>query len=463
MSPRVTPRALVLAVVIVAAVPATACASTIAGSVGGGKLPAGGKGQASVRAVNGTTLVIEDATRVRSGRYNLKVPAGNYLLFAATTPFRGRAGGVDLRVGKVAVRAGKRKTLRVSLRKRKRRSAKVPKVRIPGFRFPGVATARAAFVPVKYPAVWIQRFEVSGSADFDVLRKGIPDMLITDIIEPLKSACGGAIVEREHLAEILGELALQQRPEFDPATRVPTGRLVAHNREVTGRLSLAGDTLTLSVKVTNVVTGNTRSFSRSTTPDRFFELELSVVQETVRLICGGRPPAAYSGQASGETSVSDSGSFQKLSWNGNVRLRLTGELQPESSDEPDGEYALYEPESGSIRVILDGTTAECTYHGETTVTIVPEPGRFSRVQHDVDAPAYSLAASFPLGAAMPVTTTGPAYCAGGTTTDFPLAGRTFLGTQTTQRSSSTMLTGTTTVPIGPITNRWDWSLAPQAN
>lgn len=463
MAPRSAPLAHLLVLALVLAAPSAAGASTISGHVGGGTLPRTGAGVASVRAVHAKTLVIVAAAKVRSGRYSLKVPAGGYLLFAATTPFRGRKAGVDLAVGRVAVRAGRRRTLKVSLRKR-RRQVTVPKVKIPTIpKIPGVTAAQAGFVPVKYPAVWIKHFQVSGPAEYRVLGKGFADMLITDMASTLSPACGGVVVEREHLADLLSEQALQQSPLFDPTTRVQTGRIIAHNREVTGTLTVAGATATLTATVTNVVTGKTRSVTRSAAADRPFELEQSIVQEVTRLICGAKPPAAYSGQVSGGTSGSSSGSSQKLSWSGNIRLKLTGDPQGATGDDPPGEYALYEPESGSVHAILDGVDGECTYHGEADIGILPRPGELSRVQQGVEAPAYNLIASLPPGATLNYTTTGPAYCGGGQPGAFPLGGRVVLGTVTTQHSASTMIAGSVSVPVGPVLTTWGWSLAPQAS
>jgi hypothetical protein len=243
-------------------------------------------------------------------------------------------------------------------------------------------------------------------------------------------------------------------------------KMTAHNREVTGHLSVQGPTTTLTVVVKNVAIGATRSVTRSAPNDRFFELEQSVVQETARLICGDQPPGHYSGQASGSVSGADGSSSQTLSWNGDVRLRFTGDVVPEDAGDPPGEYALYEPESGSIHVILDGTDGDCTYHGVSDVTIVPRRGEFSRVQQGVDDPTYSLLATLP-GDTPPLlfAVTGPEHCGGGTTQPYPLAGRVFLGMAmgSSQRSSSTTLVGTATFVLGPVTTNWRWSLAPQAN
>ena len=190
-----------------------------------------------------------------------------------------------------------------------------------------------------------------------MLRKGLMPDADHRPRPPARPACKGIIVERERLDAILAEIALSQSPLADPSTRLRSDRLIEHNREVTGSLTVAGGTMTLSVRITNVKTGVVRTVTRSSTPDRFFELEQSVVQETARLICGDKPPAAYSGPISGETSVADNTGSQKISWSGNVRLRFTGDVLGAIGDEPPGEYAYYEPESGSVHVIIDGAAA----------------------------------------------------------------------------------------------------------
>ena len=368
------------ALATLALVPAPASASTISGKVVGPKPPKAGQGLTTVRAVRARDLVIVRLAKVRSRRFRIKVPAGRYWVFAATTRFRGKA-GIDRPVGKVIrLRAGKAKRLRaVSLRRSRKRAR----------------AAQFAFVNVTHPAAWVQHFTVSGPPDRNVLRKGLAQMLITDLLPVIKSTCDGAIVEREHIDRVMAEILRSQSPAFDPSTRLSSDKLIAHNREVTGTLKVEGATTTLNVVVTNAVTGTSRSVTRSAPNDRFFELEKSVVQEVARLICGDNPPGHYAGPASGSLSGASGSSSQTLSWNGDVRLRFTGDVVPENSGDPPGEYAIYEPESGGIHVILDGVDGECAYHGTSDVTIVPHPGEHSRVQQGVDQPTYSLFATLP--------------------------------------------------------------------
>ena len=431
----------------VAACPAAA--STLSGKVSGAKLPKAGKGFTTVRAVNATSLLIVGVERVRSHRYRLQVPAGSYWLFAATTPLRGKA-GIDRPASKVAVRKGKRKTVPVSMRKRKR--PQLPPI-------PGLPSAHVAFRAVKHPAVWVRHFTVPDGAEHRGASRGIANMLISDLGAPLKAACGGVLVEREQLGFMLAE-QLIGNPNKPPST----AKMIAHNREVGGSLTVAGATATLTVNVENVATGTTRSVTRSAPTDRFFALVSSVVQEGVRLICGDKPPRHYSGPVSGSISVKSAPDFDTFSWSGNVRLKYTGDVEPESGSEPAGEYAIYEPESGSIHVIVDGVSAggQCPYHGEADVTIVPTPGeQHSRVQQGVDQPIYSLFAAYaPDTPPMPVT--GPAICAGGFINPRPLADLVFMGALTSQLSSSTTLVEDITVVNGPGTTKWAWSLAPEA-
>ena len=447
----------VLAVVVglaVAAAPASA--STLTGRVSGAKLPKAGKGFTTVRAVHARTLVIVDVAKVRKHRYRLTVPAGSYWLFAATTPRRGKA-GVDRPGSKVAVRKGKRKAVPVSMRKRKR-------LRRPNI--PRIPSARAAYVTVKYPAVWVKHFTVSGGPEYNALRKGLADMLMTDpgLGAPLKAACGGHMVEREHLGFLIAEQLRSQSPPFDPSTPLATDKMIAHNREVSGHLAVTGATTTLTVTVKNVATGSTRSVSRTTATERFYELQPSLIPEIVRLICGDNPPRHYAGPVSGSISVKDGPEFDTFSWSGNVRLKYTGDLEPENGDEPPGEYAIYEPESGSIHVIVDGASVNgtCPYHGEADVTIVPAPGeQQARVQQGVDQPTYSLMATFPPDTP-PMAVMGSAICAGAFTNPYPLADKAFMSTVTSQFSSSTTLVEDSTVVNGPGTTKEAWSLAPEA-
>jgi hypothetical protein len=72
------------------------------------------------------------------------------------------------------------------------------------------------------------------------------------------------------------------------------GHIIAHNREVTGRLSVVNGTATLTVNVKNVKTGSVRSVSRSAPITQFFALEQAIVPDVAKLICA-KLPARFDG------------------------------------------------------------------------------------------------------------------------------------------------------------------------
>ena len=59
-----------------------------------------------------------------------------------------------------------------------------------------------------------------GSGPYAYMGKGLADMVVTDLVSSAPPECKMAVVEWEKRAEIQKEIDLQQRPEFDPSTRV---------------------------------------------------------------------------------------------------------------------------------------------------------------------------------------------------------------------------------------------------
>jgi Curli production assembly/transport component CsgG len=443
----VTPRAAALGVALAVAATVTgsavASASTISGGLTGVKLPAKGKGVATVRAVSPKTFAIVAADRVSGGRFSLSVPAGAYFLLGTSAPL-GAKTAIDRNIGTVKVKKGARKHVRLSLKpkKKKRPQRKLPPI-------PGLPTARAAFVNVDYPAVWQKHFKVTGDPAYRVLGKGLAQMLITDVGPPLAAACNGSFVERDRLDTILTEHALQQSGLTDPATRIDLNKLVAHNKEVTGTIAGTEKDLTITATVTDVLSGGSRTVTHHGT-DGFFALEPKLVPDLVKLICGDKPPERLVGTIKGDYGIPE----YMLRWSGDVRLKYNG-LGPGGPGTPDGKYATYVVEGGSLHVTLDGTDGQCTIHGEGDFPLVANLGEFATLQQDVDERAYTLAASFPNGTEMPYTSTGPG-CTGAV---YPLSGRVYMTTHDAKTSSSDVLVGSTTVNLGvPVT--WSWSLQP---
>ena len=435
-----------------AATPADA-ATTISGSLGGGKLPAKGAGVASVRAVAVDTGVIADDARIRSGRFVLRVPSGAYVLLAATTPFHGHAGvdrKVDAHQGRLG---GTSRKLRLSLRRRGGHLARRRKAR---------AAAGPSFVSVTYPATWVQHFAVSGPAEASVLRKGIADMLITDLGAPIKKKCDGVLVEREHLDLIIAEQRLSRSPLIDPATRIRPGHLIGHNRVVSGTLTITGATATLTVTVTNTTTGVMRSVTHTGTVagEGIFDLEKSVVDDVAKLICD--PPARYVGPVSGSIPAFAGGVSGTFSWSGTISLVLD-HLGPAPSGSPAGQYAFFRPEGGTVHLALDMVDGHCTGHGETDIGVDPGGG-LSSVQQGVTEPTYTLYAAFGASPGIAFSWTGgtPAEpCANDGTLPFG-AGLPVLATATL-KSASTTLAGSTTDAFPGVAGsvHREWSLVPQ--
>ena len=433
-----------------AATPADA-ASTISGSLGGGGLPAKGAGVASVRAVAVDTGIVVDDARLRSGRFSLRVPSGSYVLLAATTPFHGHA-GVDRKVDGLRVASGSAaRKLRLSLHRRGRHVARRRKAH---------ASAGPSFVSVTYPATWVQHFAVSGPAEASGLRKGIADMLITDLGEPIKKKCDGVIVEREHLDLIIAEQKLSQSRYADPSQRIPSGHLIGHNRVVSGTLTISGATATLTVTVTNTTTGITRSVTHTGTVEGFFDLEKSVVDDVAKLICD--PPARYVGPVSGSIPAFAGGVSGTFSWSGTVSLVLD-HLGPAPSGSPPGQYAFFRPDGGTVHLALDMVDGHCTGHGETDIAVDPSGG-LSSVQQGVPQPTYTLYAAFGASPGIAFAWTGgtPAEpCSNDGTLPFA-AGLPVLATPTLKSGSTTLAgSSTDTFPglMGSVHR--EWSLVPQ--
>ncbi|MGZ4271569.1 MAG: hypothetical protein ACXVSX_20480 [Solirubrobacteraceae bacterium] len=442
----------VAAVAVAGAATSADAATTISGSLGGGKLPGKGAGVASVRAVAAETGVVAADARVLSGRFVLHVKSGAYVLLAATTPFHGSA-GVDRKVEAIRVVTGTSRRLRLSLRRRGGHVARKRRAR---------AAAGPSFVSVTYPAVWVQHFAVSGPEEASGLRKGIADMLISDLGDPVKKKCDGILVEREHLDVIIAEQRLSQSRYADPSQRIPSGHLIGHNRTVTGTLTISGATATLTVTVTNTTTGVQRSVTHtgSAAGDGVFDLEKSVVDDVAKLICD--PPARYVGPVSGSIPAFAGGVAGTFSWSGTITLVLD-HLGPAPSGSPAGQYAFFRPEGGTVHLALDMVDGHCTGHGETDIGVDPGGG-LSSVEQGVSEPTYTLYAAFAASPGIAFAWTGGTDadpCANDGTLPFG-AGLPVLATRTLKSSSATLAGSTTDAFPGVAGSvHREWSLVPQ--
>src|SRR5438105_4828336 len=92
------------------------------------------------------------------------------------------------------------------------------------------------------PVISVLYFENnSTSADLDVMRKGLADMIATDLV----AWDGVTVVERDRLEAVLKELKLQQSKSFDAATAVKVGKLIGAQYTLSGKMMLSGPKLRL--------------------------------------------------------------------------------------------------------------------------------------------------------------------------------------------------------------------------
>src|SRR5882724_7355772 len=74
----------------------------------------------------------------------------------------------------------------------------------------------------------------STNADLDVMRKGLADMIVTDLV----AWDGVTVVERDRLEAVLAELKLQSSKKLDAATAVKVGKLIGAQYYLTGAMAL---------------------------------------------------------------------------------------------------------------------------------------------------------------------------------------------------------------------------------
>ncbi|MBI5543629.1 MAG: hypothetical protein HY901_07060 [Deltaproteobacteria bacterium] len=119
----------------------------------------------------------------------------------------------------------------------------------------------------------------SGQPDLEPLRKGLADMLITDLsnLSPLR------VVERARLNDVLGELKLSSSKFIDPATAQKLGKGLAAEFILTGSYVLAKKQLRIDARLIKVQSGAIVTADHVEGPqDDFFSLEKDLVDLLVR-------------------------------------------------------------------------------------------------------------------------------------------------------------------------------------
>jgi hypothetical protein len=389
-----------LAVMVILAVGApvahAAKKATVAGKLTGAKLPAKSKGRIPVWAVRVSDgVVVGGVYASPAGRFTVKLPAASYAILAAVVPLRGRGAAVVRVADFVTAKAGVRRVIKPTLKKRhkpRRRGARA-------------ALAHAAWVSVDYPVIWVHKWSVGNDAEFKVMEKGMQAMVITDLGAAVGTpSCKGAISAGDNIVDALAEIKLSQSKYFDPSTRMTTAHLIRPNASVTGTMSRANGQLTVTATY-HGNHGQSGTVSVTGPEDDIFGLEQQLVTKLVALVCA-ETPKTYAGSFSG-TWTTDLNDY-KVTWTGDAVIELTAE---HSSPPPDGppppDYAHYAVKSGKVHAILDGTRGVCTVHGEADFQLTTGPITSSNyVQATGDRPWFSLTIATRGDEQIPYTETG---------------------------------------------------------
>lgn len=125
------------------------------------------------------------------------------------------------------------------------------------------------------PVLMVVYFDnLTGKPEQDVMKKGLADMIITDLI----AYDGVTVVERDKLEAVLGELHLQGTAAFDKATRAKVGKLVGARYLISGSMLGVTPEVRIDARLTDITTGvDVTSASVKGAPDRLFDLEQDLV------------------------------------------------------------------------------------------------------------------------------------------------------------------------------------------
>jgi TolB-like protein len=155
--------------------------------------------------------------------------------------------------------------------------------------------------------------------EYDVLQKGLADMLVTD----LSQIEGLQVVERDKLQKLLEELKLQRSKFFDPATAQKLGRGIGARYAVTGALAAFDPKMRIDVRVIEVATAKVVVADRVIGDrQKVFDLEAELVAKLaagLQVRVAGVPPRAGVGdvatllQYSQGIDAADKGDLQAAS------------------------------------------------------------------------------------------------------------------------------------------------------
>jgi hypothetical protein len=235
---RLAPASLAACVLILAPA-AFADTGTLSGKLTDGKLPSASNGRAYVRAISVPDGHVVGGTQVsRSGAWKLQLEPGAYVLTASVvTP----AKSLDAMAPVQRVRAGRTTRTPVSLERRRAPAVKRKR-----------KSARAAAAPSA--AIGIGPF--TGTGPNAQLGKGLADMLITSMTGAQSGDCTAQVVEVEHRADLLREIALSNSKLADPRSRLRTDQLIDPAVLVRGSVATTATSATWTLEIVDQATGN---------------------------------------------------------------------------------------------------------------------------------------------------------------------------------------------------------------
>lgn len=115
----------------------------------------------------------------------------------------------------------------------------------------------------------------TGTPELEPLKKGLADMLTTDLAQ----LPGVSVVERDRLQTILEEQRLTRSRFFDPTSAVAAGKLLGATHVVTGSMTAADPQLRLDIRLIDVRTGKVIVTGQVTGPSgNLLELEQQLVR-----------------------------------------------------------------------------------------------------------------------------------------------------------------------------------------
>jgi TolB-like protein len=150
----------------------------------------------------------------------------------------------------------------------------------------------AVFLATPPRVVAVLYFDNNSSVrEYDVLQKGLADMLVTD----LAGVEGLQVVEREKLQKLIEELSLQRSKFFDASTAQKVGKGIGAQYAVTGAIAAIDPKVRLDVRLIEVSTGRVIFADKVVgSRDRFFDLEDELVHQFVEGLSPGAAAPARS-------------------------------------------------------------------------------------------------------------------------------------------------------------------------